>query len=200
MPTVTRPPSQRPSITFGRRRDTRGRCRALVPRRFAGRRRGVRGRRSVRHQRAGDALAGARVDDGGRRRRQRATSDVTAITLSRLPGRRCPKRRQGRPAAVIRAAGNQFGAVYGEEPAVFPERRGPETTRGGHQSDLTGFSVQRCGEDVLGYLVQPGPGHGQPGGQAACAAGVSSHGSSVSRAESALRNARRGRIADFSPG
>ena len=36
--------------------------------------------------------------------------------------------------------------------------------------------------------------------QAACAAGVSSHGSSVSRAESALRNDRRGRIADFSPG
>jgi len=45
-----------------------------------------------------------------------------------------------------------------------------------HQGDLTGFRVQRCGEDVLGNLVQASAGRSQPGRQAAGAASGNSHG------------------------
>src|SRR5689334_15617209 len=90
--------------------------------------------------------------------------------------RRRPEGGQCRPAAALCAAHDQFGALYGEEPAVFPERRGTEPTRGGHQGDLTGFRVQRCGEDVLGNLVQASAGCSQPGRRAAGAASGNSHG------------------------
>jgi len=101
---------------------------------------------------------------------------------------RCrPDRGKGRPPGACGTADDKLGSVYGEEPAVRPERRGPEATRCRNETDLAGRGVPGGGEYVLRDAMPPGPSHCQVGKGAVSAADHSCHACSVSPGAQALQ-------------
>jgi hypothetical protein len=104
---------------------------------------------------------------------------------SELGGR--PEGGQGGPPGRGCVADDEFGAVYGKEPAVRAERRRAEAARRRNQADLPRRGVAGGGKQVLRDAVQPVPGGGQAGGWAVSAADHGGHACSVSPGAPTLR-------------